>query len=456
MTLPDQPIFPTDPEPQPEPRRPEHAQGSSARRRRARRQILPLDAEGRAAVVTSLARRAYPNYEFFVFAVLCGALLGLGYLLDSQAVLLFGILLAPLMTPWVGMILALITGSTRFFIETFVSILINTMLVFLSGLMAGLAARAFLPRTFNNAFVHARLWIPDLLVLVVGAILLTVSFVRSEEKPFLPSVMLAYSLFMPISATGFGIGSGIDGLWPQGALVFAAHFALAAIVGLLTFFALRFRPTLAGIFMSGGAGVIIVAALIFLMGSGFGSNKGALTNAIPPTQTTTPTVEPSLQLVLAASATSSPRPSPTPLVETATPFTPSPVPLTLAITLPATETPTITLTIEATPVYAKISSDTGGGVNLRKTPNGAYIATLDNGSIVQVLPDVMELSNTPWAHVIAIKNGKQLEGWILQSVLSTATPIPNWQPSATDTMIVTSTSTPETAVTVTPAVTSTP
>lgn len=440
MTLPDQPIFPTDPEP--EPPRPERVEKASARRRRARRQILPLDAEGRAALVTTLARRAYPNYEFFLFAVLCGALLGLGYLLDSQAVLLLGILLAPLMTPWIGMTLSLVTGSVRFFIETFVAFLISAMLIFLSGLMAGLAARAFLPRTFNDAFLHSRLWIPDLFVLVIGAALLTISFVRSEEKPFLPSVLLAYSLFLPISAAGFGIGSGVHGLWPEGALVFAAYFGLATLVGLVTLFILRFRPTLAGLAMSGAAGIVIVAALIFLMGSGVGSRKAAAVN-VTPTRTATASVEPSPQLVLAASATTSPRPSSTPRVETPTlsPITPSPVPLTLAVTLPATETPTITLTIEATPVYAKISSDTGGGVNLRKSPNGTYIATLDNGSIVEVLPEVLEVSKTPWAHVIATKNGKRLEGWILQSVLTTATPVPNWQPSATDTLPFTGTAT---------------
>lgn len=440
MTLPDQPIFPTDPEPQPESQRPERVERSSARRRRVRRQMLPLDAEGRAALVTSLARRAYPNYEFFLFAVLCGALLGLGYLLDSQAILLFGVLLAPLMTPWIGMTLSLVTGSVRFFIETFVAFLISAMLIFLSGLMAGLAARAFLPRTFNDAFLHSRLWIPDLLVLVIGAVLLTVSFVRSEEKPFLPSVLLAYSLFLPISAAGFGLGSGVDGLWPQGALVFTVYFGAAILAGLVTLFALRFRPTLAGVAMSGAAGIVIVAALIFLMRSGFGPEKEAAVN-VTPTRTATATVKPSPQLVLPASATTSPRPSSTPRVETATPFTPSPVPLTLAVTLPLTETPTITLTIEATPVYAKISSDTGGGVNLRKTPNGTYIATLDNGSIVEVLPEVLEVSSTPWAHVIATKNGKRLEGWILQSVLTTATPVPNWQPSATDTLPVTETAT---------------
>ncbi|MGE5251352.1 MAG: DUF389 domain-containing protein [Bacteroidota bacterium] len=417
---------------------------SAARRRRARRQIMPVDAEGRAALVASLARRAYPTYEFFIFAVLCGAVLGLGFLLDSPPVLLFGILLAPLMTPWVGMILALISGSARFFIETLVAILVTSVLVFLTGFVAGLAARAFLPRTFTNAFFHSQLWLPWLIALAVSSALLVVSFVRSEAKPFLPSVMLAYSLFTPISAAAFGLGSGIEGVWQRGLLVFAVHLGLATLVGLFTFLALRFRPTAGGVALSGAVTVLIAGALVFLMVPGLGGAPPAA--QAPPTQAASlepPTEAPVVDVLPSPTQAA----SKTPHVQTATPARVTPVPLTLAVTLPATETPTITLTFEPTPVYARIGSDTGGGVNLRKTPNGTYIATLDNGSTVEVQPEVQEVSGTAWAHVIAVKNGKRLEGWILQSVLVMATPVPNWQPSSTPALGATlETTTPVTAL----------
>src|SRR5664280_595037 len=47
-----------------------------ARRRRANRMLAMPDAEERAAILDGLARRAIPSFEFFVFAVLCGAVLG--------------------------------------------------------------------------------------------------------------------------------------------------------------------------------------------------------------------------------------------------------------------------------------------------------------------------------------------------------------------------------------------
>ncbi|MFZ5878114.1 MAG: DUF389 domain-containing protein [Chloroflexota bacterium] len=423
MTLNEPPILPTDPQPP--------APDSAARRRRARRAQMIPDAQGRAEVMASLAKRAYPTVEFFIFAVLGGAVLGLGYLLDSPAVLLFGILLAPLMTPWVGMTLALVTGSLRFFLETLVALLISVMLVFLSGLMAGLAARAFLPLTLNNAHMAVWLWLPGLAALGLGAILLVISFVRSEDKPFLPSVMVAYSFLAPISAAGFGLGSGVPGLWPTGAWVFLVHLALATLLGLAAFLVFGFRPSRLGWLTSGGALLALGALLAFLM---LPNLQPVLRPAATYTPTLTSTLPPTARIIVAATSTASPKPTRTPRVQTATP---SRLPITPTETPAPTETASVTPTVAPTPVYARISSDTGGGVNLRKAPNGEYIATLDNGSVVEVLPEVQEVSGVMWAHVIATKNGRRLEGWILQSVLTTATPVPNWQP--TDTSIPTET-----------------
>jgi hypothetical protein len=135
------------------------------RRRRRGHLNIPQDAEGRAALLAGLAHRAYPTYELFVFAGLSGAILAMGYLMDSQALLLFGALVAPLLLPWVGLLIGSVTGSLRFFFETLAALLVSAALVFVIGVLAGFASRVFLPRTFEQAYVHARLWWPDLIIL---------------------------------------------------------------------------------------------------------------------------------------------------------------------------------------------------------------------------------------------------------------------------------------------------
>ncbi|HEX8992576.1 MAG TPA: DUF389 domain-containing protein [Anaerolineales bacterium] len=429
MTTPD-PSFPSPDPTNPVPGSNTTRQGLTRSRRRRRGQpTIPSDAEGRTALLASLARRAYPTYELFVYALICGAILGLGYVLDSQAVLLFGILVAPLLSPWIGLLLATVTGSARFFLNSLMALLLSALLVFAIGALAGLAARPFMPRTFNEAFLHSRLWWPDLIVLALGAVILTISFVRSEAKPFLPSVMLAYGLFMPLSAGGFGLGSGLGNVWPHGLLVFLAYFAWAGMFGLLTLMALRFLPSnLKGFLMSAALAIVLVAALLILMGGSGWAPSFAMQPPIPTsTPPASPTVNPNLPPILAANTA-------TPVVDTTTPSAtvpPTPVPLTLQVTLPPTASPTITLTIEPTPVYARIKVGSGGGAVLRSTPGGKGITVLDNFSIVQVLPDTQDVSGTTWAHVIANVGGNRMDGWVVQLYLDVATPVPNWQPSAT-------------------------
>ncbi len=422
----------TSPGPASPSREPRTARQVPRGRRRRRGQLqLPRDADGRAALIASLARRTYPTYDLFVYALLCGAVLGLGYVLDSQALLLFGVLLAPLLSPWVGLLLASVTGSAKFFFETLMALLVSALLVFGIGALAGFAARIFVPLTTNEAYVHSRIWWPELVVLALGAIILTISFVRSEAKPYLPSVMVAYGFFLPLSAGGFGLGSGLNTVWPHGLLVFLVYFAWTGMFGLLTLMVMRFLPSsVPGFLMSAALAAVLVATLVILMSGGNAAPPFAM---LPPQSTSTPpaplspTANPNVAPVMAES-------SATPLIETPTEtatLPPTPVPLTLEVTLPATATPTITLTIEPTPVYARIRARSGGGAILRATPGGKGITVLDNYSIVQVLPETQDVSGTTWAHVIANVAGNQMDGWVVQLYLDVATPVPNWQPSAT-------------------------
>jgi hypothetical protein len=286
------------------------------RRRATRRSSIPQDAEGQATLISDLSRRAYPSFELFIFSLVCGAILGLGFLLDSQTVLLLGILVAPLMTPWVGFLLAILTGSPRFLFETIMALLISVVLVFIGGLLTGFAARLFMPMTLSNVFVHSRLWLPSLVVLAIGAVTLVASFARSEAKPFLPSVLIAYVFFLPVSAGGFGLGSGLQGVWPQGLLVFLTHFALASVLGLITLYALRLRPSMGGIIFSGITFLIFAGIMFNFMGSGFPPIVEA------PAATSTPTQEPSAlpspTSSLTPTSTNTARPS-----STSTPRTPT-------------------------------------------------------------------------------------------------------------------------------------
>ncbi|MFA5873452.1 MAG: SH3 domain-containing protein [Anaerolineales bacterium] len=407
-----------------------------ARRRRAQRMLVPPAAVERAALLDDLARRAFPSFEFFLFAFLCGAILGAAYLLNAPALLLLGILLAPLLTPWVGLTLAAVTGSWRFFFLTLGGLLVAGALVFLTGALAGLAGRLWDNLPFYYARTHAQLWWPDLLVVALGAALLAIFFVRSEQKPilapspvprvpsenrdypagtgtvsqepglirgnrdYLASVMLAYGLFLPISAAGIGLGIGRDiggvTLWPNGLLVFLVHLALATLVGGIVLVVLRFKPMKAsGYLLPVLLGLLSLMALVVFTGLATFIRDGITTaRHMAPTPTT---------LIL---------PSATPIVFQ----TPTPLPTSVpsATTLP-------TDTLEPTPSYAIITSPELNGANVRTEPaSGTVVITLSNGLLVQVLPEIQNVGTITWVH-IRVNN---VEGWVLQTVLTATTLIP--------------------------------
>lgn len=403
-----------------------------ARRRRAlRRAYFPADEAGRAALFEHLARRAFPSYELFVFSLVAGVILGVGYFVNSLALIFFGILAAPVLTPWIGLSLAAIAGSWRLFAQTLAALLLSAFLVFTSGMIAGFATRIFEPLNFNEAFTLSRLWWPSFVTLTIGSIIFTISFVRSENLPYLPSALISSVLFTPLCAAGFGLGSGVASaeLWPQGLLVFIVHFAWATFFAILSLFFLRFYPVnFSGASLTGIVLILAAAAITTL--TGFGQWISVQTGlAAPPPA---PTAAATSTLALAPTASPSPTPPATVFIgvptqtpsRTARPTQPS--------ALPPTQTPTSTVTAEPTPIIAQIRAAEGGGAFIREQPGGKVLATLANGATVTIIPnDFQEVGGVIWVHVFAIVNDVRVEGWMIQAVLVTATPLPDWQPSPT-------------------------
>jgi hypothetical protein len=387
----------------------DYARMPRARRRRAHRMLVPPGADERAALLDNLARRAFPSFEFFLFAFLCGIVLGAGYLLDlkmnSQALLLLGVLLAPALTPWVGMVLAGITGSWRYFFLTFGVLLVAAALVFLTGGLAGLAGRLWLPApALTQADIRSHLWWLDLFIVALGAVLMTISFIRSDQKPVIPSVLLAYGLFMPLSAAGFQLGINTSDPWSNGLLVFLIHLALATLVGGIVLAALHFKPAKAGgyvlpVFL----GLLSLGTLFIFTGLvAFIRDGITATRRIEPTPTrlSLPTVSPTV-------------------FQTATPV----------VTLLPSTTFTLSPTFIPTPAYAVINAPaTFGGANLRSEPAaGELLSVISNGLIVQVLPEIETVGQGIWVHV----RWDDTEGWVLQSVLTATILTPSPVPSPT-------------------------
>jgi hypothetical protein len=377
-----------------------------ARRRRAKRILAPLETDERARLLDETAHRAAPSIDFFIFSLVSGLILTAGLVFDQFALLVLGAALAPLMAPMVGIALGTVIGSIPYFLRSLAGLAVGFVLVFLSGWVGGFIAsnwyRASLADFDNFALLS---WV-DFGVLAIAAVLTTIyiarSYQNSESPQFaLSSVALAYELFLPLVKAGFGLGSGIPHLWPDGLVVFAIFFAWAVLLGALVLFFFGFRPlTIFGYTFGGVVGLLCIVLLIGFTGAG--AAVGA--NIALPT----------------------PIPSSTPTMTATATHTSTPVPPTATATMTATLTPTLTSTLTptptATPVLVEVSSGTEEGVRFRLEPAGATGGFISNGTIVILVPDSRtEIDGIGWVEIVLPDNSS---GWILQSLIALLPPTP--------------------------------
>ena len=123
MSLPKTDQFPDDPE-----------DLTPARRRRARRGLIPEDLVEIADDIENLAHKTIPSFDFFLFSLLSAAIITVSILADSPALLVLGALTAPVMAPFLGIALGTATGSFKFFSQRLAGSLVASGFVFLVGL----------------------------------------------------------------------------------------------------------------------------------------------------------------------------------------------------------------------------------------------------------------------------------------------------------------------------------
>jgi Predicted membrane protein len=396
------------------------SQISEARRRRRSHGYIPTTKGDRAVFMAQLSERLVANADFYLFSLLCGVVLAAAILLDNPAIYILAALLAPFMAPVVGLGFASVVGSLRFFVQSMGSLAIGGLLVFLMGLLGGWISKLFPNLQLTQAHFHVNFSIPDFILLTIGIVLAIYLTVKApKSRSLVASVALAYEIYIPISLAGFGITSGFQGLFPEGLEIVGLWLAWVIFAGTIFLTILKIRPTT--IFGYLLTAVLLAAALYGLLSnSAIGSTLKSQLNANVPTPTAGWTAEPSVPQDTVAAITGvtltptlTPAPGTISMRESATPTN----------TLVPTDTATVTITPKPTPLYAQTYSSQSDGVVIRKTAGGDYLALLKVNTLVEIL-DTTDLNGRIWVHIRVVETGQ--EGWIVQSLLMTATPSPQW------------------------------
>ncbi len=370
----------------------------------------------RDELLLEVARRASPTVEFFVFALLSGLILSLGFLFDHPALIVASALVGAGMAPVVGLSFAAAAGSLRFFTRVAAGLLVGFALTAgATSLAAWLAGSQFGLGLFGSqSLSQSSLDAVDFLF-VVGAGALTALFlVHYPQAVLAPAAALAYELLPPLGAAGFGLAGAYAPMWQGGLQVFAIHLSGGVLAGLVVFLLIGIRPPNSSRRLPLGFSASWLMAgmltLLILAGNLWGAILLLPETQPQPPVLPTPWVSPTAPTA-AATWTPTPQPSATrePLASTGTP----------RHTSTATLSPTASHTPTATPVLAVIITDEGSGALLRDAPEGGVIALLPEGTLVEILGGPEQVGEHRWWQV---RTPSALIGWLAEIVMATATP----------------------------------
>jgi uncharacterized membrane protein len=400
--------FTSEPFLEPEPPTPAH-------HRRRRRFFPSLTDANRSEMVENLAKRVSPNFDFFLFAILSGAITAIAFLFDSYSLLILAALLAPIMAPTIGLSLAGAIGSVRFFFLSLAGVIVACLLVTIIGALAGVASRIWIDVSAVQKVNFSTVSWDVLIILLLGVLLTSLSMVKSEQKPVLPSAAIAYVIFSTAGGIGFNIGKGNFPVALDDCVTLGIYLMVSTLVGAIIFLIFGFRSRKIqdyGLLLI----VLVLASLLIYQQNTFTRNNFLQALAIKPTPKDSGGVIPG-------------NPSKTPVgdngVITNTPspsLSPQPSATSTRTLAPTkTSTPTAIVTPGPTPVMLLVDATGQTGARLRERPGFAskLIKIIENGLTVKLLPGIEFKDKVYWAQV---ETNDGTIGWMVYSTLSTPTP----------------------------------
>ena len=168
--------------------------------------------------------------------VLSGAIAALGLAMNSSAVVIGAMLVAPLLAPVMGLSLALAVGDWRLAFQTAATVAGSTFAVIATGALV----TAVLPFHSITLEISARTR-PSTLDLAVAvfsgvvAALVTVMR-RSRLSAAIPGVAIAVALIPPLAVAGYGVGAGWNWRLIHGSLLlYGANLAGIVLSGMAVF-----------------------------------------------------------------------------------------------------------------------------------------------------------------------------------------------------------------------------
>jgi len=221
--------------------------------------LIPrLSVADRTEAYVRIRRSARPDVDYYMLISLSSMIASLGLIVNSPAVVIGAMLVAPLMSPIIGTGLATVLGDGRFLKRSFTAVLQGVILAIIVGSIAGIftvnqpLSNEILSRTEPS--------LVDLGIALFSGLAAAYALCRSDAAGALPGVAIAAALVPPLTTVGVTFTVAVASIFstpfnaatlinnsafrlPLGALLlFTTNFVAIASASSFMFLVLGFRP----------------------------------------------------------------------------------------------------------------------------------------------------------------------------------------------------------------------
>jgi len=202
--------------------------------------IKKIPYEQRTTFIDEISGSASPGFDFYLLVILSSSIATLGLITNSPAVIIGAMLIAPLMSPIIGIGLASVIGKN--------DLLRKSMSALTRGAIFAIGLSAFL--TFINLYMPFVSFQElsseivsrthpsplDLIVALAGGLAAAYSMTEPKLSAALPGVAIATALMPPLSTIGIGLALGKFDVAGGAFLLFVTNAITIAFASALVFF----------------------------------------------------------------------------------------------------------------------------------------------------------------------------------------------------------------------------
>jgi uncharacterized hydrophobic protein (TIGR00271 family) len=208
--------------------------------------IHPLSADERMVVTQEIRASASSSFDFFLLVVLSSSIATLGLITNSPAVIIGAMLVAPLMSPIIGLGLSSITGdlflarnaTTALTGGAVLAVLLSTLMTMANTRLPFVVLQE-LPGEVLSRIHPSPI---DLVIALAGGLAAAYALTRPNLSAALPGVAIATALMPPLCTVGIGIALAEWEVAGGALLLFVTNAITIAFAAALVFFLRGFSP----------------------------------------------------------------------------------------------------------------------------------------------------------------------------------------------------------------------